>query len=924
MSKALEHWQEVLDLEPLARDAAEMVARLLADLEGAQVAVARLRNIVARFPCNYQLRVLLIIWLRDANPTDWEASIRELLDIHPVDPWTNRELALALLRLGKADEAMAAAGLVMQVDPIDPGAHMIRGNILRDRGDGAGAKAAYREAIRLSVDAEAAIGSLVELCDTKDQRIVELQFICQELVRQVTFGDGLLTYRNYAARIIDPESVLATLRDALKARPDLWHAWSALVHQLVEMGQLDEALARAQEAAERFALLSRPWLDLAMIHHARNNRQEELEALRKAVEIDGKVGEPARVLADAHLNAGEFAEAKTVMEQAVARQPSDALNHGWLADALWRLGDREAAVAELRRAVRLDPGYEWAWNAVRQWSQQIETPELPTQLARELTETRPFEARSWLVLAEVLDQPKDRQQCAAALDRSLELNPRLTRAYDLRAFYLAEDGRFDEALTACRPDVFGNQLPWQLSARQAEVEANRGNVREAIALMRRIAADRPDLPWVWRRLADWLDATDDKDGYLLAARQMAKLEPKNAVAHGYLGDAWRRVNNSADAIQALLAAAALDPAYWFASANLVQLYLERHDREGAARALDRFGEKMPPRVLQALRIELAAANKDRDQAVEALRALCSCPTDELLPWRPMQAMIDRGWLKKVMRTVAEQLKHPDVAPVVAGLWVTLCSQRRQWRKCRRVLESLKDPDEAWIIGSQYYLIHLERHREIRLVRRYVLRHWERLKRDARTWGTVALALDHLRLYKLVRSFFANWQDLPSSTPSPFWSVVLALWESDCIEEANPISRKALELPHDDGTPHHRIYLAASAAMEGRFNESEALIHGIDPASLQPFYRAMHCLSHAMVQIDRELKERAELASYLAAKRRFRELLVPSRKVVQGQPTLCRLLHRCLARLAQDRGCPMVARWHRFLAWFERHCFVRLS
>src|SRR5262249_58484195 len=104
-------------------------------------------------------------------------------------------------------------------------------------------------------------------------------------------------------------------------------------------------------------------------------------------------------LAEAHERAGRPAEARALLEQAVARAPLDPLNHGYLADALWKLGEKEAAVDRLRHAVLLEPGYDWAWNALCDWAQEMGRPEAAVACARDLSARRPGEARSWLRLA---------------------------------------------------------------------------------------------------------------------------------------------------------------------------------------------------------------------------------------------------------------------------------------------------------------------------------------------------------------------------------------------------------------------------------------------------------------------------------------------------------------------------------------------
>ncbi len=59
------------------------------------------------------------------------------------------------------------------------------------------------------------------------------------------------------------------------------------------------------------------------------------------------------------------------IERGLACAPLEAANHGCLADVWWALGDREAALACLRQALRLDPDYGWAWQQLREWAGEL-------------------------------------------------------------------------------------------------------------------------------------------------------------------------------------------------------------------------------------------------------------------------------------------------------------------------------------------------------------------------------------------------------------------------------------------------------------------------------------------------------------------------------------------------------------------------
>src|SRR5205085_2546693 len=81
-------------------------------------------------------------------------------------------------------------------------------------------------------------------------------------------------------------------------------------------------------------------------------------------------------------------------------------------------GEKDAALARARLALQIDPGYEWAWSALRRWAAELDRRSEADSFARELTVTRPGEARSWWKLAETLTRPEDRDERLAAIDRA--------------------------------------------------------------------------------------------------------------------------------------------------------------------------------------------------------------------------------------------------------------------------------------------------------------------------------------------------------------------------------------------------------------------------------------------------------------------------------------------------------------------------
>src|SRR5262249_28143175 len=147
-------------------DAHRAAAMLLAETDGRSAAVDHLRLTGERFPYNYPLRQLGIEWLRQDGPPVLEPAVRALLELHPVDAWARRELALTLSALGRHEEALAEMALARTLEPGNSITYSVLAGVCQGAGRRAQARDACREAIRLSVDNTYAIGSLMGLSET--------------------------------------------------------------------------------------------------------------------------------------------------------------------------------------------------------------------------------------------------------------------------------------------------------------------------------------------------------------------------------------------------------------------------------------------------------------------------------------------------------------------------------------------------------------------------------------------------------------------------------------------------------------------------------------------------------------------------------------------------------------------------------------
>ena len=160
------------------------------------------------------------------------------------------------------------------------------------------------------------------------------------------------------------------------------------------------------------------WMDLAAACAAAGRIDEEIAALRKAKEINPNWGELVRTLVDAHLKKGDLATARKEIEANLLVEPRDVVSMELLANIMWQQDEKEEALKLITRAVRMQPGFEQGWIHLRNWCEALGQPDFDVEVAQELTQARPNEARSWKMLSLTLDQPHQVQQAIDALDKA--------------------------------------------------------------------------------------------------------------------------------------------------------------------------------------------------------------------------------------------------------------------------------------------------------------------------------------------------------------------------------------------------------------------------------------------------------------------------------------------------------------------------
>jgi tetratricopeptide (TPR) repeat protein len=640
------HW-------PMDMEAQQFLVSVLQEVEGRAAVHSYLTQQCQQFPHYYPLLKLRAEFFSSVPEGGGIEAVQTLLQESDQDAWAWRQLALLLADRKRFAEAEQALERAERLEPGHRACYAVRVQLLKRMDRVTEALETLQQALRRDIDQETLISEMLELSRGREEKQAALDFIADELRRQPHGGEGLVAFLQQSHQFIasreepDPDEhqqLLERLQEILEVRPDLWYAWSTVIHQMTGLGRLEEAETLARAAIHRFPLVSKLWLDYAQVCQGLQKSEERLEALRRAFQLAPGWPMAAQALAEALTEQGNHDESVNVWQLAIPRNPLEGVVHGMLANCLWEVGRAAEALQRVQIALRHDPDYDWAWNVLQLWSERLDQPETPIQFARELTRLRSGNPEVWLRLARLLTQPQQHSEALEALDRALSLDPHRIEAYDLKAERLAEMGRYEEALAAAQPPLLAGNLPLVLQGRVAWIEARRGNYAAAIPPMQALVAIEPTYIWGWYQLAEWYNATGQSEHYLEAAGELVRLQPGHPMHLAMRGEARLKTGDRDGGKEDLREALRIAPGYSYAASLLFDACLADDEIREASQALALLQEHLAGPEVAVKQLQLAVRVRDLDTALRAFTEICEGTGQSAYPLQlALQELKNAGW-----------------------------------------------------------------------------------------------------------------------------------------------------------------------------------------------------------------------------------------------------------------------------------------
>ena len=402
-----------------------------------------------------------------------------------------RSRSLILSRLGRHEEALAAARKAAKLWPDEPEGHSALADRLREAGTLLEAETAARLAVKtcpIDVPAHQALALVLE---SAGQALEAFNSARAAIALKPGLSNSHAMLAHMFLRARQPAAAADAVRQACRLAPDNITYRGFLIDALISAGQLDDAGAELRALIEVAPQDEKLNAKLVTLLLRQNDLSGAEAALSRGVSLDMNPVAHYRLTADVLIRHGRLADASAALRAAVALSPEDPHLHAALGHNLVRQGDLAGAELELAEAVRQAPKMAAVYRALSDVVGLRGRGQEALDLARRAVEIEPASAVNHAYLGHQLTRNGRLDESEQALRRALELDPELAEIQYGLADVLARKGQHEAVAAVLRPLIerFPNDVrPHAMlgvslvaAAKKAERDAER-TLRRALEL----------------------------------------------------------------------------------------------------------------------------------------------------------------------------------------------------------------------------------------------------------------------------------------------------------------------------------------------------------------------------------------------------------------------------------------------------------
>jgi predicted CXXCH cytochrome family protein len=273
-----------------------------------------------------------------------------------------------------------------------------------------------------------------------------------------------------------------------------------------------------------------------------------------------------------------------------------------LGDALQRAGRPEEAAAAFRTALEKRPGSATLWARLAMPLRASGKAQEPLEALRKSIEADPNQPELWLNLGLLQSDLGDKNAAIESLRKSIALDPEVADTHHSLGGVLEQTGQLAEAEAEFRTALKIRPAMQGPHAHLGYLLANRGELETAVWHFER-AGDGALNQFSYGVTLARMNRSAEARAHLL---QSLAADPKQPVAHEFLGRLLEGAGKSADAISHYREAIRLRPDFGQAHLDLGAALARKGDREAAAAEFRLAQGDADPQVRQAAAAGMAA------------------------------------------------------------------------------------------------------------------------------------------------------------------------------------------------------------------------------------------------------------------------------------------------------------------------------
>ncbi|MGA3067044.1 MAG: tetratricopeptide repeat protein [Tepidisphaeraceae bacterium] len=300
-------------------------------------------------------------------------------------------------------------------------------------------------------------------------------------------------------------------------------------------------------------------LDLAKQHHHAGRLSEAQAAYREALSQNPDNAAIFQLLGIVTCQLGDLDAGVQWLNRAVAAAPLVADYHCNLGSALAKQNQFQSAVATYRRALELNPNYPEAYSNLAEALNELGQFDEAVAMSRRALALRPNYAAPHHSLGRALRSLGDLDEAIACFKRAVELQPKFVEAVINLAAVQAITGQADAAADNYRRAIELRDNSFEAWNGLAAILVRRGRWKEAADAGRCALQIRPEDPDAAVNLSFALQGLQEIDSALALWSRVSKAHPEVAAVHNGLGNALQAAGDMAGAVASYSRAAELDP-----------------------------------------------------------------------------------------------------------------------------------------------------------------------------------------------------------------------------------------------------------------------------------------------------------------------------------------------------------------------------